>query len=66
VQEIIVPPPAPPAPPAPIPERLALWLLPMAGLIGMMLAMGLNYSRDPRPQAVSRLAGLLKRIADDP
>lgn len=66
VQEIIVPPPAPPAPPVPIPERLALWLLPMAGLIGMMLAMGLNYSRDPRPQAVSRLAGLLKRIADDP
>jgi hypothetical protein len=46
-QVIIVPPPAPPAHPAPIPESLALWLLPMAAPIGMMLAMGVSYSRDP-------------------
>ena len=45
--------------------RWRLWLLPLAGILGMVLALGMNNVRDPRPGAICRMAGLLGRTADE-
>lgn len=45
--------------------RWPLWSLPLAGLLGMVLAVGVNHVRDPRPRAIRRIAGLLGKAADE-
>jgi hypothetical protein len=45
--------------------RLPLWLLPLAGLVGSLAALGGNYVRDPRPKAVRKLSELLARRKDE-
>jgi hypothetical protein len=67
----------PPAPPAieivasiaeVVPEvvaRLALWLLPLAGIVGSLAALGINHLRDPRPAAIRKLGSLLARRVDE-
>jgi hypothetical protein len=66
----------PPAPPAEIVEfiaevipeavaRLSLWLLPLAGIVGSLAALGVNHARDPRPAAIRKLGSLLARRADE-
>jgi hypothetical protein len=67
---------SPPASPAEIVEiiaevipeavaRLSLWLLPLAGIVGSLAALGFNHARDPRPGAIRKLGGLLARRTDE-
>ena len=42
-----------------------IWLLPLAGLFGLVLALGLNYFYDPRPQAIRSLGNALAKRADE-
>lgn len=66
----------PPAPPAEIVEiiaeavpeavaRLSLWLLPLAGIVGSLAALGINHLNDPRPAAIRKLGNLLARRVDE-
>jgi len=45
--------------------RLSLWLLPLAGIVGSLAALGLNHLRDPRPTAIRKLGSLLGRRVDE-
>jgi len=45
--------------------RLSLWLLPLAGIVGSLAALGVNHARDPRPAAIRKLGNLLARRTDE-
>jgi hypothetical protein len=45
--------------------RLSLWLLPLAGIVGSLAALGINHLHDPRPAAIRKLGSLLARRVDE-
>jgi hypothetical protein len=49
---------------APATIHWPLWLVPLAGLLGLVIALGANHVRDPRPRAVEKLADVFARRKD--